>query len=297
MQENPNSELDKLFSNIGKYRSTNEYRELIEFIGKFPHIAPYNAMLIHVQKPGSRYVTSALEWEKKYTRTIKPGARPLVILRPFGPVAFVFELADTEGDTPLPNDLLNPFSVKGSVDDYLIENLIQNIKSDGISYFENNFGTSMAGYIQEDKYESYETIYQKTKKITIKRLFNIVVNSNHPLETKFSTVIHELAHLFCGHLGNYKQKWLSDRKGLSLNIMEFEAKSVCWLICERMGLKNPSEKYLNGYLNNNGSIPNVSIDTILKVTSTIETLLKEGKQPRKELIVKTEKLGQQKFEL
>lgn len=71
--------------------------ELLEFVKKFPHIAPYNAMLVHVQKPGSQYVCSASEWRNGYHRDIKPGARPLVILRPFGPVSFVFELLDTDG--------------------------------------------------------------------------------------------------------------------------------------------------------------------------------------------------------
>ena len=57
-------------------------------------------MLINIQGSGSVYVASAYEWRNIFNRTIKLGARPLVILRPFGPVAFVFELNDTEGYDP-----------------------------------------------------------------------------------------------------------------------------------------------------------------------------------------------------
>ena len=121
MKKNNVPELDKLFNDIGTYRKCTDFNELIKFIKKFPRIAPYNAMLIHIQKPGSNYVASATEWKKRFNRTIKPGARPLVILRPFGPVAFVFELSDTEGESfYFPDKLLNPFSVEGKLSEYSI---------------------------------------------------------------------------------------------------------------------------------------------------------------------------------
>lgn len=46
-------ELDKLFTEIRAYRKSEELKKLYKFIKKFPQIAPYNAMLIHIQKPGS----------------------------------------------------------------------------------------------------------------------------------------------------------------------------------------------------------------------------------------------------
>jgi len=54
-------ELDKLFQEIGTYRKTKEFKELLDFVKKFPKIAPFNAMLLHIQKPGSNYVASAAE--------------------------------------------------------------------------------------------------------------------------------------------------------------------------------------------------------------------------------------------
>lgn len=52
-------ELDKLFIEVGIYRESKDLKNLFEFIKKFRNIAPYNAMLLHVQKPGSQYVASA----------------------------------------------------------------------------------------------------------------------------------------------------------------------------------------------------------------------------------------------
>ena len=91
------AELDKLFQEVGTYRYSADYRELLVFARKFPKIAPFNAMLLHIQKPGSSMVATAGEWRIRFGRKPIPGARPLVILKPFGPVEFVYELNDTEG--------------------------------------------------------------------------------------------------------------------------------------------------------------------------------------------------------
>ena len=52
--------------------------------------------------------------------------------------------------------------------------------------------------------------------------------------------------------------------------MEFEAESVAWLICQRIGLQSPSERYLSGYLNANKEIPaGVSIEAIFKAADNV----------------------------
>lgn len=83
-------------------------------------------MLIHIQKPGSKYVASANEWAKRFNRRIKPEARPLIILRPFGPVSFVFELSDTYGKEPFPEEFLNPFKVEGIISEHTFRKLTTN---------------------------------------------------------------------------------------------------------------------------------------------------------------------------
>lgn len=279
-------ELDKLFIEIGTYRKSEDLMSLFEFIKKFSHIAPYNAMLLHVQKPGSQYVASASEWRKKFQRTVKPGSNPLVILRAFGPVEFVFELGDTNaiGKEELPKSLINPFKVEGEILKAAFNKFIDNLKTDGILYAQSNHGTGSAGYIKKSNGESVQEITTKKKTTFVKVLFELVVNGNHSNEIKFATIAHELGHLYCGHLGIANVKWLDDRWGLSKNEREFEAECVCWLVCERKGLENPSASYLNGYLDGNKDIPNISIDAVLKAVGIIESMLNTKKYPRKELV-------------
>ena len=77
--------LDELFSLTQQYRSMDAYDGLLRFVARFRFYAPYNAMLVHVQMPGARYVAPPHRWLQEHGRKIKPGARPLVILQPMGP--------------------------------------------------------------------------------------------------------------------------------------------------------------------------------------------------------------------
>jgi len=290
MQKKSTPELDKLFYEVGTYRKSDKCRELFEFVKKFPRIAPYNAMLLHIQKPGSQYVASASEWERRFKRKINPEARPLVILRPFGPVSFVFELSDTYGNDPFPEELLNPFKVNGNISEAAYNRLTNNLICDGIQYSEADHGTSSAGFIQTGNKSREVIINTSTKEIWVQVLYDMVINKSHPLETKFATILHELGHVYCGHLGSPNLKWWDDRRSLKANVREFEAESACWLVCERMGLKNPSAEYLSGYLEDNEHIPEISIDTVLKSVGLIEALMNGVKSPRKEIITKIIKL-------
>ena len=183
-----NMELDKLFDEVGSYRNSDDYLKLLNFTKKFPYYAPYNAMLLHIQKPGSDYVTSATTWRNKFGRNIKPGARPLVILKPFGPVEFVFDLSDTEGTEPFPEELINPFKVEGFINGKKFHDLVELMKTDGIAYTEANRGSDSAGSIQLSNGSRTTTLRIGKKLYAIKVLYDIVVNANHPKTTKFVTM-------------------------------------------------------------------------------------------------------------
>lgn len=88
--------LDELFNLTYQYRASKAYYDLMQFIARFRFYSPFNAMLVHVQMPGAKFVAPPYRWLRDYGRRIKPGARPLVILQPMGPVMFVFDVSDTE---------------------------------------------------------------------------------------------------------------------------------------------------------------------------------------------------------
>ena len=74
--------LDDLFDHARQYRSSLAYRELIDFIARFRTYSPFNAMLIHTQMKGARFVATPHRWTREYGRRIKTDAQPTVILQP-----------------------------------------------------------------------------------------------------------------------------------------------------------------------------------------------------------------------
>ncbi len=276
------AELDKLFEEVGTYRISKDYEELLQFIRRFRRYAPYNAMLLHVQKPGSQYIASAAEWANNFNRTPKPGARPLVILRPFGPVAFVYELNDTEGQS-VPESVEEPFQAHGQITLELLNRFIEHAKFEGFRVLMQNYGTEYAGHVQVvDETDIYQS-KEGSKRFRIP--FAVAINSNMDPTTRLATVYHELGHVFCGHLCSPTIKYLPQRYELPEQVKEFEAESVCWLLCERQGIRNPSAEYLSGYLEENQEIPAISIDTVLRAVGAIEQIWNKPMVPRKELII------------
>ena len=284
-RQNNIPELDKLFQDVREYRSSKNYMELLDFIKRFRNIAPYNAMLIHIQKPGSKYVASAKDWYARFGRRPKPGARPLIILWTFGPVSFVYELEDTEpiDGIDFPQELEKPFKPKGEISDLEFDNFVRNLYFNGFKLYYENYGTEYAGAV---RVLNHHAIYTDKHNIlrNFRMPFAITLNSNHDRLTQLATIYHELGHVYCGHLRYHNLDYLPERYGLPIDVEEFEAESVCWLLCEREGIKNPSAEYLSNYLNSYNEIPGISIDTVLKAAAKIEQMRnKVLTSPRKEL--------------
>lgn len=245
--------LDQLFARSARYKSSNEFMDLLKFINRFPWLSPFNAFLIHVQNPGVEIVLPPRKWYK-YGRTIKHNARPLMILIPFGPVDFVYDIADTEGEG-IPKYLINPFYTKGSLNESVFNKTVINTEKQSIKVSEYTMGKSSAGHAQR-----------------IKQELLININSTYHTNEKYSTLIHELAHIFCGHVGLIKNCWWPDRPNLGHAIEEIEAESISHLVCNRVGLQTTSHSYLSKYIRENEALPNISMDIILTVSGYIEQM-------------------------
>jgi hypothetical protein len=83
--------LDQLLTDSRLYTKSKHYKQLLDFVVHLRNFAPFNAMLLQVQKPGLRYAASAHDWRVRFGRTPIEGARPMLILWPFGPVALVYD--------------------------------------------------------------------------------------------------------------------------------------------------------------------------------------------------------------
>jgi hypothetical protein len=281
--------LDELFRLTYQYSSTKSYDELLRFVARFRFYAPYNAMLIRIQMPGARYVAPPHRWLQDYGQKIKPGARPLVILQPMGPVMFVFDVSDTEpllDAPPLPPEVSSPFEVRGGTVRYQLERTIENAKRDGVRLSNRNAGSQSAGQIGLARNAAFLEVEvrlaPKRESVLVPLRYELLLNSQHSREIRYATLVHELAHLYCGHLGTPNPKWWPNRSGLGEAVYEFEAESVCYLVCQRLGIDNPSEEYLAGYLKDNSDVPQISLECVMAASGMIEKMGRERLKPRKD---------------
>lgn len=245
--------LDELFLKSAGFRKSSDYLNLLNFINRFPKLSPFNAFLIHTQNPGVQVVLSALQWAA-YKRVVNEYARPLVILVPFGPVNFVYDIADTSGD-PIPDYLINPFNTLGDLDPSVYQVTINNSQKENISIIENAMYKASAGFAKRNK-----------------NGFKIVLNKSYGINEKYSTIVHELAHIFCGHLGSSNTGKWKDRSHFDYQIKEIEAESIAYLVCNRLGLKTSSDSYLANYISENDATPPISFDLVLTVSYIIEQM-------------------------
>lgn len=283
--------LDDLFSLTCHYKTSKSFHNLMQFVTRFRFYAPFNAMLVHIQMPGATFVAPPHRWLREYKRQIKAGARPLVILQPMGPVMFVFDVSETEPTEdapPLPPEIETPFEVRRGKIGNGLERVIENAKRDGIRIFYSNDGSQSAGSIRPIAQDvtikqQFQTGLDKSRNPIYENIlvkYDLLINQKLSREAKYATIVHELAHLYCGHLGTPNNKWWPDRRGLSHEVNEFEAESVAFLVCLRADIDTPSEQYLSGYVKRQDQVPTISLECVMKAAGLIETMSNQKMKPR-----------------
>jgi hypothetical protein len=279
--------LDELFTYARQYNSSKDCAGLLHFVARFRFYSPYNAMLIYTQMKGARYVAPAHRWMRDYGRQIKVGARPIVILQPMGPVMFVFDVVDTvpgPGAPALPPEVEKPFEVRGGRVGKEVKLTMQNAKRDGVNIIERPQGSQSGGSIQSAAAGRFVDVLVRLRPVaTYEKAplrYELLLNANYSAESRYATLAHELGHLYCGHLGSPNDKWWPNRRELSLAAREFEAESVCFLVCSRLGIENPSAQYLAGYVQKHEETPPISLDCIMKAAGLIEQMGRERMKPR-----------------
>lgn len=275
MQEVEKNLLANLINDSKLYFKTDEYFELLQFVGRLRGFAPFNAFLLHLQKPGLRFAASQFDWYKRFARTLKEGARPLIILWPFGPIALVYDLDDTEGDI-LPDTVLNAFRASGATHNGNMMSYAPLLKKNGIELIFIEYGDACAGQISLVKEGPGLTIERISKESGVKSFYKVRINSKHGANVQFVTLIHELAHLYLGHLGRAKDRKIPNRLHLDGAMRELEAESVAYLVCARNGVISRSESYLADYVGRNVTIEDLDIYVIFKAAGQIEALLGLG---------------------
>jgi hypothetical protein len=273
-QSHKKSILDEIMEKTSLYKSGMEFQSLLDFVVRLRNFAPFNAMLLNLQKPGLMYAATKGDWQTRFQRSVKDDARPLLILWPFGPVALVYDVEDTEGKE-LPA-AVKPFRATGKISQEFLTNCYKRVRAKNIVVVEIDAGSGSAGYIQAHSSQEEHHLPQRTALSDNPKKshnYSIKVNRNHAVPVRFATLAHELAHLFLGHLGKDKALDIPGRAGLSHAQRELEAESVAYLVCNRVDIKPNSDQYLSNFFTGNSPSAPADIHEIMKASSKVEELL------------------------
>jgi hypothetical protein len=267
--------IDDLVAEAWQYRRSADFRKLIEFVGGFRSQAPFNALLLHIQRPGARFVATARNWRERYGRVVKPGERPLVVLWTFGPVMFVYDVSQTEPDTGapvLPLRVETPFTMPPMVGvERALAMTIDNAKVDGVRVTAAPSGSCSAGCIRVSRGGEHEVPVSRRPLVVERRPVRYDVEHNDAFSPSevYATLAHELGHLYCGHLGTPNPKWWPDRRRLPQPVMEFEAEAVAFMACRRIDPDAALPPHLAQYLDAPVVPDEISLEHIVRATGRV----------------------------
>jgi hypothetical protein len=237
---------------------------LVKMGERFRRHSIFNVGLIRDQRPGALAAGTRSDWEAQ-GRRLSPDATPIIILWPFRPVVYLYELEDTLPEHSR-GDVVGAFAVDGQFKPAFLatlEKALTTQKKFAIRVRRQKLGSLHAGRaatqerlpLGEAGFPSHQLKTDTGKRVLARvPTWRVTLSSTMSPAEQFVTLCHELGHIFCGHLGgcNFQPErqeagW-PERLDMSHSEREFEAESVAWIIAKRAGLTTGSEAYLRQHL-------------------------------------------------
>ena len=299
------SSITRLFQDVKRYRNSFEFQKKLDFYSSFPYLGVYNAALVEQQRPGARLVLTIKKWKENYHRKIKPNARPVIILLPFYPVEFLFDISDTrpidntrkvEENWVIENLILKHRALSFRDVSFYIHNLKTNLPKFGINCIKYNVGSLINSEIRsvtkEDSEELPITI-SKGYGVMYHNFFTISINMYATEVEELALIIHELGHLFCQHI---RCPWW-DKRFFTKDVKEFEAETVSYLVCKRLEIHTSAIDYLSNYADNHKEIPPIDINCVFEAVDLIEKMVTENMNITKCIMYKKDKTFKEKVDV
>lgn len=299
------SSITRLFQDVKRYRNSTEFMKKLDFYSSFPYLGVYNAALVEQQRPGAKLVLTVKKWDELYNRKIKPNARPVIILKPFYPVDFLFDIYDTRQkdktrkveENLIIEQIINKYMAECSRDtSFYLDNLIENLPKFGITYQKYVVGSTINSEISiatKDTVEELKVFINKDHFVEHHNYFSICVNMNAYSASELSVIIHELGHLFCQHI---RCPWW-DQRFFTKEVKEFEAETVSYLVCRRLGIQTNAVEYLAEYVDAKREIPPIDINCVFEAVDLIEKMVTENLDVTKCIMYKKDEAFKEKVDI
>ena len=231
--------LEQLNNRIDSVRNSDEFKSMLQFLGKFHNYSYQNSILIQMQKPDASYVAGYKQWQKKFNRHVKKGEKAISILAPFTYKKKVTAEKKVDGKIKeVEKEVkrmyfrpVNVFDVSQTEGDSL-PNLDISVVDDCIRL-----------YKPLAQYTEFKDIILKLKMLPealkgYSRGGEIVLNKILNQTERAGVLVHELGHELL------HQK---DESELCKEVKEMEAEAAAFVVMDHYGVDIKSDKYLALY--------------------------------------------------
>lgn len=262
------STIDGLLQASSAYRNSASFQEMVSFIANFREYAPFNNMLVKLQNPSCSFFATQKDWRTKFGRRLKKDARPMLILAPMHPVLLVYDLDSTEGPPP-PQELRHFAKFEGEWERGRLDRTERNATFRDLIFIDTvTLSSTHAGFAM------ISPGINDTK-------MRIGLHVELDAPSRYGVLLHELAHIYLGHLGGDADLWWPSRCDLPRRAMEVEAEAVAYIVSRRAGLQGSSSQYVSRYLDGEITLKKVSLDLIAKVAGQLEQMGTKALKKRK----------------
>lgn len=266
--------VNEFFAQILALKASDVMKQYLDFCERVIEHSAFNNTLVFIQKPSCFYYATKSEWKQRFNREIKTFARPLLILFPFAPVEFVYDLEDTNGD-PLPENFIYWWREKrGDISKNTLDNLMSLCN-------ELNIKTAIASSEYIEHYDHKAFGVASKYKLSNERKIELHPRYEDPdlLQEAFGVLVHEIAHHLLGHLGNFSvfvqvrdknQEVViaTENRNNDRRDREAEAELTAWFVFAKWGAKKRSSEYLAHWSTEQGA-KEVRLNEVCKAADNI----------------------------
>ena len=271
--------VDELLASVEEYAHPARFLKLLSGIAHFRDYSPNNALMIVLQRPDARYVLTPRRW-KALGRFVKRGACPIVALRPFTPVMYLYDVSDTKVAFGRADGFESSWVEQSARDPEAdvpaetVQQLLDNLPLWGIAHDTFPTGPSLSVELRvgNDGDEAL-AIPVDGATVTCRPAYVLHTRESAPDTVVFTALVQALARIFCRHLRcGYEQGWENSRR-VSAEVEQFEVQAVANLVCRRLQVASPSYSFWADCAFDRRDIPPISLDTVCDAVTEIERML------------------------
>ena len=271
--------VDELLASVEEFARPARYLKLLASIAHFRDYSPHNALMIALQRPDARYVLTPRRW-KALGRFVKRGACPIVALRPFAPVMYLYDVADTKVESGRADGFDAAWAEQSARDPEAevppetLRQLLDNLPLWGIAHGTFPTGPSLSVELRVGGDGDEElALPVGGGTVTCRPAYVLHTRAGAPETVVFTALVQALARIFCRHLRcGYERGWENSRR-VNAEVEQFEVEAVAALVCRRLQVASPSYSFWADFAFERREIPPASLDAVCDAVTEIERML------------------------